>query len=161
MFYLDLFASLAHHGVEYVVIGGLAVSLHGVERTTMDIDVAVAMSPENLTALVEVARELAMVPVLPVGLEVLIDIDQLTRWHRDRHLEVFALQAPGTVGVTLDVLLFPPVAFADMYDRALNFKVAEVPVVVASIEDLIALKQAVGRPIDLADIDHLQRLRGG
>jgi len=34
-----------------------------------------------------------------------------------------------------------------------------VPVVVASIDDMIALKQAVGRPIDLADIEHLKRLK--
>ena len=35
----------------------------------------------------------------------------------------------------------------------------DVPVVVASIDDMIALKQAVGRPIDLADIEHLKRLK--
>lgn len=47
MFYLDLFASLHRHQVEYVLIGGLAVALHGVERNTMDIDVCVVISPDN------------------------------------------------------------------------------------------------------------------
>lgn len=37
MFYLDLFAALHRHQVEYVLIGGLAVSLHGIEPATMDI----------------------------------------------------------------------------------------------------------------------------
>jgi hypothetical protein len=38
-------------------------------------------------------------------------------------------------------------------------KTGDVPVIVASIDDMIALKQAVGRPIDLSDIEHLKRLK--
>jgi hypothetical protein len=41
MFYVGLFAALARHKVDYLLIGGLAVSLHGVERSTMDVDIAV------------------------------------------------------------------------------------------------------------------------
>lgn len=48
MFYLDLFSALHRHKVDYVLIGGLAVALHGVERSTMDIDVSVVISPESL-----------------------------------------------------------------------------------------------------------------
>jgi hypothetical protein len=51
MFYLDLFAAL-NRCVDYVLIGGLAIALHGVERATMDIEVTVAMTPDNLSALV-------------------------------------------------------------------------------------------------------------
>jgi predicted nucleotidyltransferase len=159
MFYLDLFSALERHKVEYVLIGGLAISLHGVERATMDIDVTVAMTPENLASLVEMARELGMTPQLPVKLEALTDLEQLARWHRERNLDAFALKAPGVAGITLDVLLYPPIDFASLRERAVTFHAGEVPVVVAGIDDLIALKQAVGRPIDLADIEHLKRLR--
>lgn len=158
MFYLDLFSTL-NHRVDYVLIGGLAVSLHGIERATMDIDVTVAMTPGNLSSLVEIARELGMTPVLPVALDTLTDLDQLAQWHRERNLEAFALRAPGLSGVTLDVLLYPPVDYAQMRSRAVTFMAGDVPVVVASIDDMIALKQAVGRPIDLADIEHLKRLK--
>ncbi|MBI5435666.1 MAG: hypothetical protein HY937_00880 [Nitrosomonadales bacterium] len=41
MFYVGLFAALARYKVDYLLIGGLAVSLHGVERSTMDVDIAV------------------------------------------------------------------------------------------------------------------------
>lgn len=158
MFYLDLFSTL-NHRVDYVLIGGLAVSLHGIERATMDIDVTVAMTPGNLSSLVEIARELGMTPVLPVALDTLTDLDQLAQWHRERNLEAFALRAPGLSGVTLDVLLYPPVDYAQMRSRAVTFMAGDVPVVTASIDDMIALKQAVGRPIDLADIEHLKRLK--
>ena len=159
MFYIELFSALARHRVDYVLIGGLAVTLHGVERATMDIDVSVAMTPENLLALVATARELGMSPVLPVELDALGDVEQLARRHRERNLEVFALRVPGSGGVTLDVLLFPPVDFGGLLERALVFRVADVPVVVAGINDLIALKEAVGRPIDRSDVEHLKRLK--
>lgn len=160
MFYLDLFSALVRHRVDYVLIGGLAVSLHGIERATMDIDVTVAMTQKNLAALVAMARELEMVPVLPVGLDVLTDPEQLAQWHRERNLQAFALRAPGRAGVTLDVLLYPPVDFGVLQSHSVSFKAGDVPVAVASIDDLIALKLAVGRPIDLADIEHLKRLKG-
>jgi hypothetical protein len=158
MFYLDLFAAL-NRRVDYVLIGGLAIALHGIERATMDIDVTVAMTPGNLSALVAMARELDMTPVLPVPLEALSNVDLLAQWHRERNFEAFALRAPGLSGVTLDVLLYPPLDYADMRRRAVTFQAGSVPVVVASIDDLIAMKQAVGRPIDLADIEHLKRLK--
>lgn len=158
MFYLDLFSAL-NRRVDYVLIGGLAIALHGIERATMDIDVTVAMTPDNLSALVGMARELGMTPVLPVPLEALSNVDQLAQWHRERNLEAFALRAPGPAGVTLDVLLYPPLDYPQMRRHAVTFQAGDVPVVVACIDDLIALKQAVGRPIDISDIEHLKRLK--
>lgn len=159
MFYVDLFSALARHEVDYLLIGGLAVSLHGVERATMDVDITVAMNPDNLAALIEAARELKLSPVLPVSLESLHDLELLRQWRAERHLEAFALRTPDLAGVTVDVLLFPPIEFAVMAPRADVFKVAGTNIRVVSIDDLIALKQAVGRPIDLADVEHLQRIK--
>ena len=157
MFYLDLFSALDRHRVDYLLIGGLAVSLHGVERATMDVDITVAMTQENLAHLIETAQELKLTPVLPVPLESLNDLPLLRQWHAERNLEAFALRTPDLAGVTLDVLLFPPVEFSGMTQRATVFNVADTPIRVVAIDDLIALKQAVGRPIDLSDIEHLQR----
>ncbi|HEX5338322.1 MAG TPA: hypothetical protein VFW53_07790 [Gallionella sp.] len=159
MFYVDLFSALARHKVDYLLIGGLAVSLHGVERATMDVDITVAMNPDNLSSLIETAKELKLSPVLPVPLESLRDLELLRQWHAERHLEAFALRTSDLVGVTVDVLLFPPVEFTGMASRAAVFNVANTAIQVASIDDLIALKQAVGRPIDIADVEHLQRIK--
>ena len=159
MFYVDLFSALARHKVDYLLIGGLAVSLHGVERATMDVDITVAMNTENLSALIEAAKELKLSPVLPVPIESLLDLELLRQWHAERNLEAFALRTPDLAGVTVDVLLFPPVEFSGMASRAEVFEVAGTGIQVVSIDDLIALKKAVGRPIDIIDIDHLQRIK--
>lgn len=158
MFYLDLFATLQRHQVEYVLIGGLAVALHGIERNTMDIDVCIVVSPDNLHRMIETAKELNLSPVLPVPLETLSQIDTLKRWHQQRNLQAFALRTPDLAGVTLDLLLFPSVAPNDMCQRAVRLDVSGIPIQLASVDDLIALKQSAGRPIDLADIEHLRRL---
>lgn len=158
MLYLDLFAALERHGIAYVLVGGLAVSLHGIERSTMDIDICVAMTSENLSSLVSMAREVGMTPQLPVPLETLTHLDTLKEWHTERNLEAFALRAPGMTGVTLDILLFPPIPFDEMRQRAVCLDVAGTPVRLVSVPDLIAMKEAVGRPIDLADVAHLRRL---
>ena len=159
MFYLDLFATLHRHQVEYVLIGGLAVALHGIERNTMDIDVCIVISPDNLRRMIEAAKELNLSPVLPVPLETLSQIDTLKEWHQQRNLQAFALRTPDLAGVTLDLLLFPPIAPADMCQRAVRLDVSGIAIQLASVNDLIALKQSVGRPIDLADIEHLKRLQ--
>ncbi|MBI5626060.1 MAG: hypothetical protein HY935_02480 [Nitrosomonadales bacterium] len=159
MFYVDLFSSLARHKVDYLLIGGLAVSLHGVERATMDVDITVAMNTGNLSALIEAAKELKLSPVLPVPLDSLGNLELLRQWRKERHLEAFALRTPDLAGVTVNVLLFPPVEFAGMASRAEVLKVANTAIQVVSIDDLIALKKAVGRPIDLTDIEHLQRIK--
>jgi hypothetical protein len=159
MFYLELFAALDRHKVDYLLIGGLAVTLHGVERSTMDVDITVATSPSNLAALVETAKDLKLTPVLPVPLESPGNIELLREWHVQRNLEAFALRAPELDGVTIDVLLFPPVDFSGMLTRAEIFEVAGTAIKVVSINDLIAMKKAVGRPIDLSDVEHLQRIK--
>lgn len=159
MFYVELFSALERHHVDYLLIGGLAVALHGVERSTMDVDVTIAMNQGNLTSLIEAARELGLTPVLPVSLDALNDLELLRKWHAERNLEVFALRAPGLSGVTLDVLLFPPLEFDGMSRRAVIFYAAATSIRTASIDDLIALKEAVGRPIDISDIAHLKRVR--
>ncbi|MEO7623148.1 MAG: hypothetical protein ABIS30_08775, partial [Gallionella sp.] len=89
MFYVDLFSALNRHEVDYLLIGGLAVSLHGVERATMDVDITVAMNPDNLSALIDAAQELKLTPMLPVPLESLRDLELLRQWHAERHLEAF------------------------------------------------------------------------
>ena len=53
MFYLDLFSTLAHHRMDYLLIDGLAVSLHGVERATKAVNITVAMTPGNLVHLID------------------------------------------------------------------------------------------------------------
>jgi hypothetical protein len=69
MFYLDLFRTLQEERVEYLVVDGLAINLHGVERATMDVDLVLAMDDANLRRFLAAATRLTLTPSLPVPIE--------------------------------------------------------------------------------------------
>ena len=60
--YREILKSLADAQVEFIVGGGVACVLHGVERLTMDVDVAVHMQPVNLEKFVDVMSALGLKP---------------------------------------------------------------------------------------------------
>ena len=53
----DLLETLSEARVDYVLVGGLAVQLHGYMRSTFDIDLVLAMNDENLCRFIEVAKD--------------------------------------------------------------------------------------------------------
>ena len=63
-----LLETLARHGVDYVVIGGVATQVHGHRRTTMDLDLTPDPEPENIRRLSAALEELEARPSDP-GLE--------------------------------------------------------------------------------------------
>jgi hypothetical protein len=159
MFYLDLFGMLARHDVNYVVVGGLALNLHGVERATMDVDLVVALDAHNLGAAIDAFDALGLVPVAPVKLQEAREPETLRRWRREKNMVAFGLRPTRGVGPTVDCLIDPAVPFADLARNMVVKTIGETRVPVASIDHLIALKRDAGRAIDLSDIDALNRLK--
>lgn len=65
MFYLDLFRALEAKQVRYLLVGGIAMNLHGVPRMTMDVDIVLAMDEANLRAFLGAASDLRLEPWRP------------------------------------------------------------------------------------------------
>jgi hypothetical protein len=137
--------SLAEHGVDYVLIGGLAVQTHGHVRTTNDADVMPAPDPANLARLADALRSLGA-RILNAGHEDdPIDARTLPRatiWQfetRDGGVDVIH-EVPGGA------------PFQDLSRRALRVQLGDVVVPVVSLDDLIRMKLARGRRVDLADV---------
>jgi hypothetical protein len=158
MFYLELFKALAKHKVRYMLVGGLAMNLHGVPRTTMDVDIVLALDPANLKAFLGMAKALRFKPVAPLNIEGLIDPDQRQKWRKEKSMLVLALRPPDIKGPTVDVLIDPPLDIEAALKRAVRRQVNRVNISLISIEDLIRLKEQAGRTQDLSDIEHLQQL---
>lgn len=159
MFYLEIFRALEEHKVRYLIVGGLAMNLHGVPRMTMDIDLVIALDTKNLEGFIDAAASLQLQPVLPIALSDLLDPGKRGHWAKDRNMVAFALRPPQADGPTVDILIDPPIDIGTALDRAESRDLGPTRAVLASIEDMILLKEKTGRAQDKADIDHLRRLQ--
>jgi hypothetical protein len=140
--------ALAEHEVEYVLIGGLAVQTHGHVRTTNDADLIPAPEPANLERLAAALRSLDA-RVLNEGEEdTEIDAKMLPRatiWQfvsRDGAIDVMP-EAPGGR------------PYKELSEGAMHVQLGELDIPVVGLDDLIRMKLARGRPVDLADVASL------
>ncbi len=159
MFYLDLFRELQKHDVQYVVVGGIAINLHGVERATMDVDLVLAMDEGNLQRFLRVATELELKPSLPVKIESLCNAAQLDEWVRDKHMIAFNLRPASKTAPSVDIIVQPKVSFETMYRNRVEKDIGGVRFKLASIDDLIALKTGTGRNKDASDVVALNKVK--
>jgi hypothetical protein len=158
-FYLELFRALEEHRVRYLLVGGLAMNLHGVPRMTMDVDLVLALDAKNIDQFMRCAQSLGLEPQVPVPVRALADPIARTRWIQQRHMIAFALSAPEPSAPTVDVLIAHPLDVDVASARAVVRDADGVAVRMASIEDMIALKSDTGRRQDADDVVHLRRLQ--
>jgi Nucleotidyl transferase AbiEii toxin, Type IV TA system len=159
MFYLDLFGALDKVRVRYVVVGGVAMNLHGVERATMDIDLAMALDSDNLSKAIDALAALGMKPAAPISLADAKDPANLSRWRHDKKMIALALQKVDGFAPTVDILIELSVPFTQLESNSICRNVSGILIRIASIDDLIALKRAAGRDVDTADIRALETLK--
>jgi len=154
----QIFAALNDASVDYVVVGGLAVILHGYLRATADLDLAIGLSPDNARRGMQSLASIGLQPRLPVSLDDFADPDKRKDWLENHNMLVFPLWDPGNPLRSVDVFIDQPIAFECLLEQAVLKHLDGLVVPVASIPDLIEMKQRAGRPRDLEDIDKLGQI---
>lgn len=152
-----LLHALARSGVRFVVIGGVAVGVHGFVRATKDLDVCPAGDRANLEALAALLTELEA-EQLEVG-----DFEPEKLPFDPRRADDLA--AGGNFRLRtrlgdLDVMQWLPGiegehAFATLDADAVELDFEDSVVRVTSLADLRTMKRAAGRPQDLVDLEQL------
>jgi hypothetical protein len=158
---VELLQALSDNEVQYVLVGGLAVQLHGFMRATVDIDLVLAMNNANLDRFIEVAKKFGLKPIIPVSIDSLKNAQQIDQWHREKGMLAFALREPQIGGSVIDVLVRPDIAFDRLMTGAVIGKLFGRQVPIASIDDLIEMKRIANRPKDLLDIDAMEKIKCG
>lgn len=159
--YSDIIYSLAASKVKFVVAGGVAAAIHGVQRLTLDIDIAVEMSKENLILLLEVLKGLRMKPRMPVADDFILDSENRAQVVREKSAIVFTFIDASDPLKHLDIFLTPEHFYEDLMLGCDIFSIGGASFCVASIDKLIELKSSIEppRPKDLSDIAELTRLK--
>lgn len=137
-------ASFQKHDVKYVVIGGIATILHGVPRSTFDLDILIEPSESNAQRLLAALRD------AEIGTSSLTDTKDLLA----HEITIFKDY------VRIDVQTRTPgVEFHAAWDRKKTVEYNGQSFHILSLDDLIIAKRAAGRAIDLQDADALEALR--
>jgi hypothetical protein len=152
-----LLAALSNAEIDFVVIGGFAVSAHGYPRATKDLDIVPAPDTENLKRLAAVLQKLNAT---------LLGMEEFSS------KEIVQPDAGGlamggnfvlvTSSGRLDVmqLVAPDLEFGELAEASVEDEVFGHQVRFCSYEHLVAMKEAAGRPEDLLDLERLRQARG-
>ena len=139
----DLLKLLNAHKVEFVIIGATAFPIHGYARATLDMDIFIRPEPRNAVHVLEALKEFGY-DVSDVTPE-----DLLTKKVLIRQYLVETDIHPFVTGVTFD----------QIWDNRIPGTYGKEEVFYASLDDLITMKRAAGRPKDLEDLKILQTLK--
>lgn len=158
--------TLHEHGVEYVLIGGIACLMHGASRVTVDADVLAAADRQNLCRVYDALRTLGAAVLVSEKRQEMEDgppweVDSLKRgpdalseaqaWH-------FTTDA-GPVDVVFEAAGVG--TYEDHLDAAEAYDVFGVSVRVAGLDDLISSKETLLRTKDSSILAELHALRDG
>jgi predicted nucleotidyltransferase len=149
----SLLRRLTEAGVDYVIVGGVAVVLQASPRFTRDLDICYATAQENLERLAGVLIDLgAILRGVDEDLPFVPDTTTLKR------TQILTL---STGEGNIDLLVNPDGSpdYTTLRRRADRMDLDGFIVAVASVEDLIAMKRAAGRPQDLVDLESLELAR--
>lgn len=156
-----LLDALNRHGVRFVLVGGLAAQAYGASRATQDADICPEWTTENLDRLAAALTELGA--QLKIG-ERSVDTLEVAL---DAHtLHSFEIGTWRTAAGDVDVLLGIPgasrrqlVRYEELAQNAIELRINQIRVLVASLTDIIRSKEVTRRPKDLEALGELRQLR--
>lgn len=138
----DFLRLLNSKQVEYLLIGGYAVGYYGYARATADIDICMAISPENAQKVVDAIREFGF------------NVEGLTS---ELFLQPNKIDRMGVPPFRIEVLTtISGVSFEECYAEKMVDVLDDVEVNIISLKHLKLNKKASGRLKDLNDLENLE-----
>ena len=157
--YEEILGALAKAGVEFIVGGGVACVLHGVERVTMDVDVAVQMQADNFGKFVSVMSQLGLKPRVPIPPESLLDPQTVRMMVEEKQALVFSFIDPDRPFRHVDLFIRNDLSYASLIHDVEWKDIHGLRIRVISRQRLLAIKLAIHPPRakDAIDIEWLRR----
>ena len=151
---------MGQEGASVVVAGGVAAVLHGVERVTMDLDLAVEMTGDNLERFIGVMKRFGLTPRVPVPPEALMDPAKVKQMVEEKNAIVFTFLDVNYPIWHVDLFLRQDHSYFELGRDSVTVTVDGNEIQVVSKRKLIQLKRRISppRPKDVMDIEELSRL---
>ncbi len=154
--FVAIIEALNHAGVPYLVVGGMAVIIHGYGRSTRDVDLVIRLDERSVTDAFNALASIGYLPRVPITAAEFAREDKRLEWMRDKGMVVLNFFSDSHKETMLDVFITEPFDFEAEHHNAHVEEIA--PGVRASflrLTSLLQMKRAAGRPQDLADVDEL------
>lgn len=155
--YISFFDELNKKNIRYLICGGLAVNIHGIPRMTADIDLLLDFEIENIEKFEKVILSLSYLPLIPIRLTQLIDVNERLKLIKEKNIIAYSYQGADGKLLSVDVLIDTPISFEVLWINRATRKVGEHEVILVGIEDLIRLKKHSNRLQDKEDIINLSK----
>jgi predicted nucleotidyltransferase len=148
-----LLRRLVARGVDFVIVGGMAMVLHGSARLTRDLDICYSTDPANLAALGAALVEL--------GARLRDVSDELPFVPDARTLRRATILTLDSDDGRIDLLASPAGAppYRQLRERATRTTFDGTAILIASLDDMESMKRAAGRPRDLLDVEEIEVIR--
>lgn len=148
-----LLRRLVAHGVDFVIVGGMAMVLHGSARLTRDLDICYSTDSANLDAL-----GAAMVELGAHLRGVSDDVPFVPDARTLRRTSILTLDSEdGRIDLLVSPAGAPP--YASLRAEATRTTHDGMAILLASLDDLESMKRAAGRPKDLVDLEEIEVIR--
>lgn len=154
-----ILARLNEEGGRYVVVGGLAVVLHGHARLTVDLDLVVDLTPDAARRTIAALLAIGLRPLAPVDAFEFADATKRRQWIDEKGMRVFSLFDPALPLRTVDLFVESPLDFEELWRDSESVQLRSTAIHVASIPHLIGLKRLAGRSQDRDDIARLEEIQ--
>lgn len=153
--YKDVLLALEHSRCPFLVIGGVAVVLHGSNRFTPDVNILIDFSSDLFPQAIESIERLGLHPATSIPVDSVPD--QATRQELVAAGHTFLRFSDSQLpNFSLDLLLVDIGSFSELYARRVQFPVQNTELAALGLADLIALKQCLNRMQDQVDVMQLE-----
>lgn len=149
----EIILALADAEVEFIIGGGVACVLQGVERFTLDLDVAVNLTAENLERFVAVMNKQHLTPRVPVSPEALLDPAAVKMMVEEKHAVVFTFIDVDDPARHVDVFLRNDLSYEALNQHADGIDLSGRMIKVLGRQKLLAIKEAIVPPRDKDQLD--------
>jgi len=156
--FLAFLERLGAEGLEFVIVGGLAARLYGSSRLTHHVDIVPDLDKRAWRRTVACIVSSGGRPRIPESVERISDPELVSRWVAEKRMRALSFRSEDG-SVEIDLLVAESPRFRELRDRATRVELRGVTYFVASLDDLIAMKRAAGRPQDRLDLEELERIR--